>query len=90
MSCSSAVQSVIDIDVTRLTPALATDSRASSGRKRAAGDAGDEGDSGDVIGEMSGRAPSDLSDAANKGYRATVSTSTSNQTQFGDSCSDGR
>ena len=50
---------MIDIDVAGLTPVLSNDLGASSGRKRAAGDAGDKGDSGDVIGEMSGKTPSD-------------------------------
>ena len=64
-----------------------TDSHASSCRERAADDAGNKGDSEDVIGEMSGRSPTDLGDVANKGYRSTVSTSKSERTRFGDSCS---
>ena len=71
-SCNSAAQSVIDIDVAGLMPALPTDSYASSCIEQPACD---KGDSRDVIREMSGRLPSDLGDAANRGYRSTVSTS---------------
>ena len=50
----------------------------------------EQGDSEDVIGEMSGKTPSDLGDAVNQGNRSTVSTSNSDLTRFGDSCSDDR
>ena len=69
------------IDVAGLTPVLSNDSGASSGRERAAGDSGNKGDSGDMIGEISGKTLGD---------RSTVSTSKSDLTRFGDSCSDDR